>query len=614
MLRNIWIGCLFLVLFVGSLYAESPAPYTREKEPATRPSLPKAPKIPKVLQVPINARIGSLDPIRYGSIYDAQLGSLVVEPLLEYNYVKRPLVLRPLLLKSMPTVSKDRRTYTFTLRQGIFFHPSPCFPKRQGRELVAKDVLYSIKRMANRMLRPQGWWLYSKKIAGLGPYRTRQFLRMKKGKPFDYDAAVSGLVRLNRYRFQIKLIKPDAQFLHRLAMSSTGVVPREVVECKVGTRKRTFSSHPVGTGPFMFQSRSRQTLVFVKNKRYKHSRYPTQFSEQDKQRNLHLDAGKQLPFVDKLVAQVRGISQQWYPFLMNRLDFIVVPNERYAAVFDTERKLKRTWKQHGYYLCKEHLLDFIYTGFNFKDPIVGGYSKRARYLRKALSYAIDYNEINRVFYSNSLTIYQGAIPPGLSGFAGPRPKRDLKKAKRFLAMAGYPGGKGLPVLIIATSLSAGAKDREAMLKRQFAQIGVKVKYELSTFPQLARKLRQGKAQMFALAWASDYPDAENNLMLFYGPNASPGPNNWNYNNPKYNELFQRAHVLPPSPQRTFMYLQLNQILIDDAVFLGAGARTRTYMARPRLRNFKPNDILANYFKYLNIVQPVKKKSKVQPRP
>lgn len=630
LLRGVCLVCCFMGLMVGVSFAEPPAPMTTEKAPATRPALatkekapttrptskvrpaPKVrptPKAPKVLQVPINARVGSLDPIYYNSIYDAQLGSLVVEPLLEYDYVKRPLTLKPLLLKGMPVASADKKTYTFTLRKGIRFHPSPCFPKGKGRELIAKDVFFSIKRMANRALFARGWWIFSKKIVGLDKFRLDQYYLVKRGKPFNYNAAVPGLVQLGRYKFQIKLNKPDAQFLHRLTMSSTGIVARETVKCNVGGKLRRLGSHPVGTGPFVFQSKSPGTYVYVKNKGYRHSRYPTSFSAKDKQNKLHLDAGKRLPRVDKLIARVNYLSKQWMQFLLGRLDYIVVPNERMSSVMDKKRYLKSTWKRLGYTLHRDSLLDFIYTGFNFKDPIVGGYSKRARYLRKALSYAIDYEAINRVFYSGLNTIYQGAVPPGLAGFAGPRPKRDLKKALRYLELAGYPGGRGLPVLHIATSMSSGARERERMLQRQFAEIGVKVRYELSTFPQLSNKLRRGTAQMFSLAWASDYPDAENNLMLFYGPNASPGPNNWNYNNPKYNELFQRARLLSASPQQTMLYLQLNQILIDDVVFLGSSARTRFYLGHPRLRNFKPSDVLASYFKYVTIVPPAIKKSK-----
>ncbi len=115
----------------------------------------------RVLRIPVQADVGGMDPMLLGSLYDSATSAQVIEPLLEYNYVARPYKVQPLLVKSMPTVSKDGLTYTFELKKGIFFHDNVCFKNGKGRELEAKDVLYSYKRLANRGHKPspRSWWV-----------------------------------------------------------------------------------------------------------------------------------------------------------------------------------------------------------------------------------------------------------------------------------------------------------------------------------------------------------------------------------------------------------------------------------------------------------------------
>lgn len=563
----------------------------------------------RVLRVIVRADVGGMDPIFLDSQYDSATSAQVIEPLLEYDYLKRPLSLRPLLLRKMPDVSNKGLTYTFQLKKGIYFHDDPCFPKGKGRELVAKDVLYSFKRMANRAVRPRGWWVFSKRIVGFDKYRSEQYERVSKKKlPFDIDAPVEGFKLLDRYRFQIKLVKPFPQLLFLLAFQKTGIVPREAVEYYGKQGRGSFSQHPVGTGPYTLKEwRKGLRLVFRRNPKYKHSFYPTAKSAnaKDKQEGRHLDAGKPLPMSDILEVNIFQMDQPaWLKFRVGDLDYVQVAAEYWPGVFyasgPKKGQLRDHIKKEGLRAYPVPLLDFIYHGFNFKDPIVGGYGKRARYLRLAMAHALDLYERNRRFYNSKNVVYQGVIPPGLSGYGGPRPKPDLKKAREYLVKAGYPEGKGLPPLTVSTSSSSNAKEQSELFIRQMARIGVRVRFEFMTFPQLSRKLRSAQTQIFSLAWGSDYPDAENNLALFWGPNSAPGSNSWNYNNPVYNKLYEKARVMMPSPQRAKLYRRMNQILIDDAVVLGSMARTRSYLANKRLKNLKPNETMSTFWKYLRV--------------
>ena len=110
----------------------------------------------KVLEFAIDSKVSSLDPIRAASSYDHWAAAPVYESLFQYNYLARPSRLEPNLLTKMPAISDDGLTYSFELKPGTLFHDDPCFPGGSGRELIAEDVIFSIKRMASSFVQRAG--------------------------------------------------------------------------------------------------------------------------------------------------------------------------------------------------------------------------------------------------------------------------------------------------------------------------------------------------------------------------------------------------------------------------------------------------------------------------
>ena len=139
-----------------------------------------------------------------------------------------------------------------------------------------------------------------------------------------------------------------------------------------------------------------------------------------------------------------------------------------------------------------------------------------------------------------------------------------------------------------------------MLTRQLSDLGITVKAHLLDFSQLIQKVNNRSAQFFSFAWASDYPDGENNLAIFYGPNASPGSNHFNYSNPEYDALYEQIVAMPPGEERTAIYERMQAILMEDCPYAGSMARTRYYIVTPQLKNFKPVETFSNWFKYLDV--------------
>ena len=139
-----------------------------------------------------------------------------------------------------------------------------------------------------------------------------------------------------------------------------------------------------------------------------------------------------------------------------------------------------------------------------------------------------------------------------------------------------------------------------MVGRQLRRAGIRMEPNFNSFPELSEKLNRGKAQMFGLAWGSDYPDAENNLALFYGPNSAGGMNNWNYKNPEYDRLYETIRTMQPGPERTAFYEQMRDILIEDCPAIGSMARTRYFVWNPQLDPMKPSETWYTWLKYLNV--------------
>ncbi|MCH2200912.1 MAG: ABC transporter substrate-binding protein [Fuerstiella sp.] len=554
----------------------------------------------------------SLDPIRGSTVYENRCASQVIETLLQYKYLKRPFELEPLLLSEMPT-SEDQLTWTFQLKKGVHFHDDPCFPEGRGRELTTSDVFYSWKRMADTQAGSKVWWVIKDTIVGFDDFRKKQQRRVDAGENFDYDAPVAGLTIVSDYEFRVTLTQPSARFFWVLAMFQTGVVPREAI-ARYGSR---FGLHPVGTGPFVLKPGDWQfglSMTFRRNPNYHECRFPNEHMPEDERHGLHQAAGRKLPLLDVIhVSFFQQDQPMWLHFRAEDFDFAQVPAENFPQVFtkrtvdkNTTVSLRPRWKDQGIRSVAVPLLDFIFFGFNMDDELLGGMSQNNRKLRQAICLALDWNERNETFYNGLNVVYDGVIPPSLEGHppAGQSPHSyrgpNIERAKQLLAEAGYPDGRGLPVIDYFTSQGRNNREQSEMLRRQLATINVRIKNNLVDFPTLISTVDRRKAAFFSFAWGSDYPDGENNLALFYGPNESPGSNHYNYNNPEYDALYEQILGMQPSPKRTAIYERMQQMLLEDCPYAGSMARTRYYVIHRRLKYFKPVETFENWFKYVDI--------------
>ncbi len=542
-------------------------------------------------------KIAGFDPINISDRYMGHEAGKVYEGLFEFHPLKRPYVLVPNLAESMPTVSADGLTYTFKIKSGVLFHDSPAF-KGKPRELKTDDIFFSLRRLADPKLSAKGWWIIDDKIAGLNEWRTKY----EKEAAANYDEPIEGFKRIDDQNFQIVLKRPFPQFLYSLAMPYTFIVAKEAVE-HFGNE---FLNHPVGTGPFTlskFEQSNR--IVYLRNNKFRDKFYPSEGAEGDDKLGLLADAGKKLPLVDKIVVDIIPVDQtQWLNFQKGRVDLMEMKS-MYERALDDANALHPNLKANGIRLHIDPMLDVTFVAWNYDNAVL-----KNKKLRQAMSLAFDRAGFNKTFYKSLASEAQGVIPPGLSGyrkeFKNPYTKLDIAAAKKHLAEAGYPGGKGLPELTIETRSDTIPRQQIEFIAKNMAEIGIKVKVGANTWPELIKKVTTRQHQGYTMAWGADYPDAENFLGLLYCPNSSPGSNGANYCNPDFDALFKSATQLQDTPERTTMYEKLNEIVALDSPWIFGFHRPEVFVAQAWLRNFKQMEFNHSQFQYLGVDLEVKK--------
>ena len=117
----------------------------------------------------------------------------------------------------------------------------------------------------------------------------------------------------------------------------------------------------------------------------------------------------------------------------------------------------------------------------------------------------------------------------------------------------------------------------------------------ATFGDYNRALRTSKLSIMGYGWQLDYPDAENVLQLFYGPNAAPGSNASNYDNPEYNRLFRQTKTMQPGPERTEIYRRMNRMLIEDCVGIIGLTRSHVSLWHKDVKGLPDTAILGGFW-------------------
>ena len=564
------------------------------------------------------ARISGFDPIKSSDVASSMAIGKIYEGLYEYAYLERPHKVLPALAEDYPRVSADGLTYTIKIRSGIYFADDPCFEGGKGREVTAHDFVYSIKRNADLKLTPKGYWVFQKRIVGLDAFKDST----AGDQPTDYSAVVEGLQALDDSTLQIQLTAPYPQLMWILAMHYAFVVPREAVDYyKKELGRPEFVNHPVGTGPFVLKNWRRNYRVeFERNPKWKETgrveRYPTSGEPQDEAAGLLVDAGKEVPLLDRVIQYVvDDPSTEWLMFLSGQFPISGISRDNWDVVINDAMTLDENMSRRNISLIKTPRLSIGYIGFNMDDPVVGygldeEQRRRNRKIRQAMSCAL--NTEKWIQFNNSRIVRpNGPIPPGVAGYSDvPSPYGfDLEKAKQLLVEAGYPGGRDPETgkrlkltLELRSATSPEVRQRAELFASFMDEIGIEINASYNNWPTFLDKMDRRQAQMFWLGWVADYPDAENFLQLFYGKNSSPGPNHANYVNPVFDELYDQIRPMQDSPERTALYKRMSDIVVEDCPWIFTSIPMSYILRHSWIENYKPHDFPYTMTKYYKINQ------------
>ncbi|MFC4625593.1 ABC transporter substrate-binding protein [Daeguia caeni] len=414
------------------------------------------------------------------------------------------------------TISEDGKTFTFKLRKGVKFH--------NGRELTADDVKYSIERVVNPKTQSPGAGFFSS---------IKGFEAASEGKTEELE----GIKVLDPYTVQFELSRPDATFLHVLALNFAHIVPKEEVE-KYGA---DFGKHPVGSGAFkMTDWTLGQHIVFERFEDY----YNPDLPKLDK---ITFEVGQ-----EPVVALLR--------FQNGEIDIPGdgIPPAKFVEV-TKDPKFKDLIIQGGQ----------LHTGYITMNVNMKPFDDVK--VRQAVNMAINKDRIVRIINGRAVPANQ-PLPPSMPGYA-----KDYKgypydpaKAKELLAEAGYPDGFETELFVANTD----PQPRIAQaIQQDLAAIGIKaaIKSLAQANVIAAGGEPQGAPMVWSggMGWIADFPDPSN----FYGPilgcaGAVQGGWNWSwYCNKELDKKAQEADsIVDPARQqeREAMWRDIYLKIMEDA--------------------------------------------------
>ena len=560
----------------------------------------------KVYRPSTNGSPTSLDPVRSNTQYANLIVTSVFDTLYEYKYLKSPFELKPNLAVALPKVSPDGLTYTIDIKKGVVFQDDAAFSGGKGREVVASDVVYSFKRHFDKKNKSRGSWLWRGRIVGLDDWG-------KDGA--DYQKEIEGLKAIGKYRLQIKLIKPFPQLTYTLAMGFVGVMAEEVVN-KYG---KEIGLHPVGSGPFVLTSFNTQKAVLVKNPNYRVDIMDLEgyVEEIHGKYGVKALAGKRLPIVDKVEFYfVKEAVARWNTLTKGdeiQLGSLLLEMENKVLASKDPVTLLPEWAEKYHYISETEP-GFVYNNFNMDNPEIGynpdpKRNEANRLLRCAIRKGFNWNERIKRFYRGLGKAFPGVVLRNTDGWDDSLSEDsiiyDPEEAKRLLAKGGW-NKSNLPVLKYNTTSSARMKQFFEQFRGWMKKIGYptrKIKYvTYATFGDFSKVLSEKKGMFWGIGWGLDYPDAENTLQLWYGPNESPGSNAANYKNKEYDRLYELSSVMQPSPERTRIYKRMNQILINDCVNISGFSRTGISMWHKNVVQYYRANIIGSILKYVDVLE------------
>lgn len=475
------------------------------------------------------------------------------------DYEAGTTTLRPDLAESYE-ISPDGQTFTFKLRKGVKFH--------NGREMTAEDVKYSIERVVNPATQSPGQGFFGS---------IKGYEEAAAGKA----DGLSGITIVDPLTVKFELTRPDATFLHVMAINFSHVVPKEEVE-KYGA---DFGKHPVGTGAFKLAEWTLgQRVVFEKNPDY-------------------WNTG--LPYLNKITFEIG--QEPIVALLRLQKGEIDVPGDGIPPAKFQEVMSDPAQKAR---VVEGGQLHTGYVTMNVNIPPFDNVK-----VRQAVNMAINKDRIVQLINNRAVPANQ-PLPPSMPGYAKDYKgyPYDAAKAKELLAEAGHADGFETDLYVMNTDPNPRIAQG---IQQDLAAIGIKANIQALAQANViaAGGEKEGAPMIWSggMAWIADFPDPSN----FYGPilgcgGAVPGGWNWSWycNEDLDKKAAEADSIVDPAKadERYKMWSDIYVKIMEDAPWAPVFNEQRFTMKSPRMGGadnlyVDPVHIPVNYdHVYVNDVQ------------
>lgn len=456
--------------------------------------------------------IGSLDPAFAKDNADIWAVNQLFNGLVQMD---KNLNVQPSIAKHWE-ISDDALTYSFSLRDDVFFHKHQLFGRDSTRNVTASDFEYSLIRLIDKRIASPGRWVLNK---------------------VDHFSAINDTL------FKIKLKQPFPAFLGLLTMKYCSVVPKEIIK-HYGSN---FRAHPIGTGPFKFKRWEENVkLVFRKNHQY---------FEKDTQ-------GKSLPYLEAVAITFLPDKQsEFLQFIQGNLDFLNSLDASYQDdILTTTGNLRDKYSEEidmirGPYLNTEYLAFYM----DSEAP-----EMQSKLLRQAVNYGFDRKKM-MTYLRNGIGIPAngGFIPKGLPGYNESIGfDYQPEKAKTLVEQYKKETGNLNPKISITTT--SNYLNFCEYIQRELQKTGLLVNVDVIPPATLKDAKANGKLDLFRASWVADYPDAQNYLSLYYSGNFAPnGPNYTHFKDTQFDTWYTQSFTETNTMERELLYTKMDSLIMQE---------------------------------------------------
>jgi ABC-type transport system substrate-binding protein len=455
-----------------------------------------------VYRYPLMNNPSTLDPVYLQDEYGAPVVHQLFEGLVQFGPY---LTVLPALAETWQ-VDNAGRTYRFFLRPDARFH--------NGHAVTAEDAIFSIRRLLRvnpaPTLLPQ-----LLKIEGAPAYRDQQ------------NDEVRGLRRINDHEFTVTLVEPYVPFLTALGMYQAAIVPKLEVE----NNEKKFGRAPVGSGPFRFVSWTTDDSIQLE-------RFPNYYGG---------DA-----YLDKILYRIYPgvqIDRALSDFRTGGLDEMPVYGNIRQALSEGQ----------DYQWFHRPSLSLQFYGIRSDHPVLKNPA-----LRKALSKAIDRDNLIQEVYDGQFEPARSILPPGMPAHQDLEEllSHDMTAARKHMDQALKDNRGAVPrIEIVSGSQSASARKELDYVRKSWEQLGLQVDIKfIIDWGEFERYIQSDAVQIYRYAWIADMPDPDNFLFPLF---ASDSPANFTrFRNDQIDQMLIKARGIVDPVQRAEMYQQIEKRILQ----------------------------------------------------